>query len=345
MTLGVVARADQSGLAQLTHQVIDRLKPDRVLVVDLGAQNRGRYDAHRYHDLASRVFTVQHPDGWNDAALHGFLGGLTHCFSAETFYAPRFPDVAVSYGVRTHLYVMPELFRLGSPELRADRYWYPCDTGPQHPMLRGTAVGILPWWSPTEQAGMFRDFPDPPLTFIHPTGAAMEDRNGTRAVLAACEHLQYEADVIIVGHAQRFGDQARIGKATVRRMSRVDDWTDLYRLGDVLLLPRRYGWLSLPMYEAAAFGMPVITTDLWPQSAWFADFPDCLVRTNGTPEARNMKGGSILIAQADPLDLARAMDRIAYPGTLPRYGSMIREWASAHDWPSVAPAWKEALTR
>lgn len=344
MSLGVIVRADQSGLAQLTERVVEKLHPDRILVVDLGMHNRGPFYPHRYHDKASRVFTVQHPNGWNVAQTGAFLAGLTHVWSAETFYAPGFPNECVAYGATRHLYVMPELFNLYAPELKADRYWLPCAIGPEH--AAHPRARILPWWTTTDTDTPKLLDSDGPLRLVHPTGTAMADRNGTRALLAACAHMHCEAIITIVGSHQEFGDpDMHIGPVTIRRIPRVDHWRSLYEYGDVLVLPRRYGWLSLPMYEAATFGMPVVTTQIWPQSEWFAEWPELLVRPVGPPMSVRMKGGDVLVYTADPTDLAAALDWLACnPADVERIGAEFRRWAEDHDWTTVRADWKSALT-
>lgn len=347
MTFGVVARADQSGLAQLSEQVIARTDPDRVLVVDMGVLSRGHYDPYRYDRPGRRVYRMplRVEDGGDHvlAQLHGFFGDLDHAFTAETWYSPVVADVAAQFGARRHLYAMPELYRPNRRDLAAEHVWLPCPLGP-HDSERFRAR-VLPWFSPTDVEFMARPAPgdDGPVRFVHPTGSAMADRNGTKEVLAACAYVDVECELLIVGLPQTFGDECTIGKVHVRRIPRVDRWLDLYALGDVLVLPRRYGWLSLPMYEAAAAGMPVITTDVWPQNGWFADWPDLLVPTAGPPDAVNMKGGSILVHTAHPQRLGQTMARMTSPGRIEDVGFAFRRWAEDHDWRSVAETWKAAF--
>jgi len=349
MSLGIVARADQSGLAQLSEQVIDRLNPERVLVVSLGHLNRGTHDPHRFDAPGRRVFHTTHPAGFDSATLSGFLGGLTHALTFETWYSRVLPESCVSWGVKRHLYAMPELYNAARPELAADKVWLPCELGPgDGRRLRG--VGILPWWTPNvdESTRIVRTLEaaieaEGRVTFVHPTGQAMADRNGTSSVIAAAAHMRQEARLVIVGNQQHFGERCTVGNIEVIRVPRAEHWWQVYMLGDVLVLPRRYGWLSLPMFEAPAFGMPVITTQVWPQSEWFSPFDSCLVRTVGTPAAVNMKGGSTLVHTADPRDLGAAMDMMTDRRVLRDWSVMFSAWAKKYDWSSVEKRWKEAF--
>lgn len=350
MSLGIVARADQSGLAQLSEQVIDRLQPERVLVVSLGHLNRGAHDPHRYDAPGRRVFHTQHPGGFDSATLSGFLGGLTHAFTAETWYDRVLPDACVQWGVKRHIYIMPELYNARRAELAADHVWLPCGLGPNDGR-RMPGVGILPWWSPTDAPTVPRIVAahqksiasEGLVTFVHPTGQAMADRNGTASVLAAAAHMRAVARIVIVGNQQHFGERCTVGNVTIERVPRVEHWSEVYSLGDVLVLPRRYGWLSLPMFEAPAFGMPVVTTDVWPQREWFADMGQCLVKTVGAPAAIPMKGGSTLVWTADPRELAYAMDFLTRRDVLQEASVLFAAWAKTHDWSTVERQWKEAF--
>lgn len=342
MSLGFIARADQSGLAQLSEQAIDRLDPERVLVVNMGQLNRGDFNPHRYDKHGRRVYHVNHPNGFDAAVTSAFLERLDHVFTAETFYDPTFPNMAMSYGVQTHLYAMPELYNPRAPELRADHLWLPYALGPHDGRrVRGQ---VLPWWCPTDTVPE-RVPHDGPLRFVHVTGSAMADRNGTKALLAACAHVEVPCDVIIVGQQQHFGDQASIGNVFVQRVPRVDCWCDWITLGDVLVMPRKYGWLSLPMYESAAAGMPIVCMDRFPEREWFAQWPALLVPPVGGPIAVAMKGGSILVHTAHPEYLAAAMDYLAADlEKVERIGAEFRTWAEAHDWESVRPQWEAAFS-
>lgn len=113
--------------------------------------------------------------------------------------------------------------------------------------------------------------------FIHIIGRpAVHDRNGTIAFLNAAQHLgdRYRYKVFLQPpndpRAQEFFEPVR------QRLRELDDLVDLetdvpdpesmYRTGDVLVLPRKYGGLCLPAQEALSTGMPVIMTDISPNA-------------------------------------------------------------------------------
>jgi hypothetical protein len=329
-------------LAQLSEQVVDRLDPERVLVVNLGLQNRGDFAAHRFDKHGRRVFHVNHPGGFDSAVVGAFLERLDHALGFETFYDAVFPNAMTSYGVRSHLLAMPELYNPRAPELQADDVWIPTALGPHDG--RRLRAQVLPWWCPVDTVPE-RVEHDGPIRFVHVTGSAMQDRNGTRSLVAACAHVTVPCELVIVGTQQPFGDDARIGHVTVTRIARTPCWCDWLTLGDVLVMPRRYGWLSMPAFEAAAAGLPVVCCDRFPEHEWFGDIaPGLLVPTVGGPVAVPMKGGQILVSTAHPEYLAMTMDELASdPEKVTAYGRAFREWAEAHDWESVKAQWFAAL--
>ncbi len=52
--------------------------------------------------------------------------------------------------------------------------------------------------------------------------------------------------------------------SNVKVITNVPNYEDLYSEGDLLILPRKYGGLCLPMQEALSCGIPVIMTDVSP---------------------------------------------------------------------------------
>jgi 1,2-diacylglycerol 3-alpha-glucosyltransferase len=80
---------------------------------------------------------------------------------------------------------------------------------------------------------------------------------------------------------------------------------------DVCLAPARWEGLGLPLYEAMAFGMPVITNDRPPMSEAVVDEVNgLLVRSHPDGETRS----GITSYTPDAADLARAIERLADGG-------------------------------
>ncbi len=98
---------------------------------------------------------------------------------------------------------------------------------------------------------------------------------------------------------------------------------------DLLVLPRRYGGLSLPVQECAALGVPalMLQTDPYAQEAFVHAIPS----TGSSPG--NMKGGQVPVHTADPRALAAAIDiLVAHPEQHQAASLEAGAWAETHSW-------------
>lgn len=114
------------------------------------------------------------------------------------------------------------------------------------------------------------------------------DRNGTEIVRQTGQLLQSQANIEIHEQTER----------------EVENYWELYQEGDVLLLPRRYGGLSLQIQEACAAGMiPVVGRhDPYATTA-------VAVRSDKAQKLRLRV--PIHTYNVNPIDLARTLDKLA----------------------------------
>jgi glycosyltransferase involved in cell wall biosynthesis len=119
-------------------------------------------------------------------------------------------------------------------------------------------------------------------TFIHSAGrSAAHDRAGTYSVIEATKHIKSDVKVIIhfqgeqglahqltsttqdyLDYAENFGDMTKL----VFLFQNFRNASDIYKLGDVYVQPRRYGGNNLPMGEALSSGLPMISTAISPNA-------------------------------------------------------------------------------
>jgi hypothetical protein len=189
----------------------------------------------------------------------------------------------------------------------------------------------------------------PVATFLHVAAPAMLDRNGTDLVLAALPYVQAECRLLVhvpsgvpVPHVLRRQPRGlRVGNVEVMARAGVENYWDVWT-EDVgaLVLPRRYGGLSLTMQEAFSLALPVVTTDLDPQKGWMGTSLVPVKNPRPTP----MKGGDFDVWTCDPHDLAIAMDRLA---TDADHAASLSERADRQgatlDWEHWAPLYRETL--
>lgn len=315
--LGMIVRADQGGLGNQTRAIAEHLKPERVLVIDMQRDTRGKQDLNEALDLGIEGEVVTQYIG--PEPLSRFLDGLDRVFSVETFYTPDMDWLAREHKVERVLYMNPELYS-GREDQSAEHLYIaaPCVGG----------VQVLPQPVDTHRAH-YRQRGHGPVTFLHVQAPAMLDRNGTETFKKAQTILASRDQKIVTcaaGHGSGYEP---------------DDWPEIYDEADMLVLPRRYGCLSLPLLEAAASGVPSLMPDLPPQNE-ILPRSQLLRVTQSEPVA--MKAGPWQVATIDPGDLAARMWGFATSRERVRDASdRARAWAETQSWDALGGAWEVAL--
>ncbi len=329
MTLAMIARADCGGLGALCWDVWRHLRPERTLIVHTNHTARGVADLSRYPPSAFHsVRSCSVEPSTEDAAW--LLDGVDIVWTAETWYGRAIPQLATKRGIRTALYAMPEMHdrREYADVIRVPTDWR-IDLVPRAEVLPfPVARDVLPFRQRTAAR-----------VFYHVASNAMEDRNGTLNVLTAIGLMREPVRFLIRGP----------GTPMERRKGVVDlEWLSphpgLYHEAwpdeaDVLVQPRRFGGLSLPIQEAVSLGMPVVLLDTDPYAkaqAGFVMIPAC--HCAEVP----MKGGLVAVSGCDPEELAATLDVLARTPQLVA-GLSERQDTYAIDWGRAQAAWEAVL--
>lgn len=296
------ARADQGGLAAMTHDFFRHVEPDETMVVDLGDAGRGPARVEQYP--GARVVR-----GYNDAITEGMIRQFARkvdvVYAAETFYREDVAAVFADCGVPTVLHVMPELWR--QEMAQPTRMWAPTtwELGrlPEHTEVVPVPVDTDRF--PARLADV------PARRFMHLSAPAFHDRNGSNIVDDALAWIACDEPITVVYCGARkpppawhnhHGTTIRVEWDQGGHATREALWAGD---ADALVMPRRYAGLSLPMQEAAAQGMPIVATDLPPQNAWLPAATLAPARPHRTVR---MVGGHFTVYDASPVDVA---DRIS----------------------------------
>lgn len=278
MRLGLIARADNSGLGVQTHEFFLNMSPDKTMVVDISKLNGNRIYPSRYPGA-----TVTHGFPTHEE-IDRFLEGLDVVFVAESPYDYYLYSRARELGVKTAVQYNYEFFdwfarpELPKPDLLiAPSIWHYeqvgqwcVENGVQHVYLHCPVNRLTVPYREISKAKVF----------LHSAGrSAAYDRNGTEIVIRASRFVK--SDVKILVHFQgeqglphqvtrSFEDYLRMqaiegdpNKLSIVRLDH-ESYADIYKMGDVLLLPRRYGGNCLPLNEALSSGMPVIMPNISP---------------------------------------------------------------------------------
>ena len=351
MKIGLIARADDSGLGTQTAEFFRHMHPHRTLVIDLSelANKAEHCNKHLHLDRFPGAMVHRGPTPTPDV-IEDFLDGLDLIFTAETWYTYDMVTRAHARGIKTVLqYNYEFLDQLANPSLphptlfAAPSLWnYHKVPFPNKRLLR---VPI-----PTDR---FTPNPNPPETakvFLHPVGRpAIHDRAGTIDLLKCLKYITSEITMII--RCQRPGYVAKLihdyrirtpsNVTLILESSRVDNYWENYRDVDAVVLPRRYGGLCLPCNEALGSHIPVIMTDIDPNNDFLP--PEWLVPSLriSTFDAR----ASIDVYGVDALsDLAGKIDAFA---TGPRLYKIGRDAAALladlFSWDSMKSEYEECF--
>lgn len=334
--LGLLGRADTGGLAAQTLAVAQHMDPAAALVLDMEGRGRGTFNATPWLEALGRdrVRVATFPFHSDD--LHWLFERSDVVFAAEGPPPGRddFPNLCSGRGVDFVIHVNPELWR--------DSY-----RGPS------TRLALPTSW----HAGRFPDSVSLPMPvdrkrfpfhqrtqarhFVHIAAPAFHDRNGSDLLRAALPMVRSPVKFTIHGvTTQR--ETGRVGNIELRFTPPTQDHAAIYPdSGDVLILPRRYGGQSLTMNEAASLGMPIITLDLAPQN----ERPGMhLVKPYSEPPHQHMIGGQEAVHDADPAQLALAIDLLVEnDGIVEKLSQGAGEWARDNSWETLRPTWEAVL--
>lgn len=254
--IGLIARADNSGLGTLSREFFDNLPVYKTLIV-----NNGVYaifpDRFKNYKVTGRDL--------GEKEVEWFLDGLDTLLTFETSYNPNLFRKANKKGIKTVLIPMyectPSLETIGFPNIllcpsKLDFQFYKKYRGK-------TEVKYLP--IPVNRKRLpFRERRIA-HTFLHNAGhGGLTIRNGTNELLAAIPMIK--SDVKILINSQRHISYSH--PKLELRIGNFENYWDIWDKGDVFIFPHKFDGLSLPIQEALSVGMPVLTTAIFPFTTW-----------------------------------------------------------------------------
>lgn len=206
----------------------------------------------------------------------------------------------------------------------------------------------------------YEQFPDPkcflpvPVTrfgrstggtnFLHVVGRpAIHDRNGTTDLLNALQYVDSPITVTLTCQDPNYVQLAQYrfpDHVTVRQLTGdVTNHWDLYRNQDVLVMPRRFGGLCLPVNEALGFGMPTIMPNISPNNTWLPSewLTPADVRTTFRAKQH------VDVYQSDVRALAAKIDQFAQPTFHEQARTKAVTLAEGLSWDALRPVYKKTF--
>lgn len=336
MRVGLIARAENRGLGTMTWEWYRHVRPDRTLVVDMGELARG-FAMHldRYPDATVVPFDgAQLPE----AIVREWLDGLDVVYSAETFYDWHVCEWAEQAGVATVCHLMPEFFRHHNFDGPRPTAWWAPTSWRADVLPDGTRYVPVP----VVVRAKAPELEDRPTRWLHVAGhrAAM-DRNGTTTVLQAVRLLRRPTSVTVSCQDGRLPMSRPSPYVTLDvRLDAPDDYWRLYDGFDLLVMPRRYGGLCLPVQEAMGSGLGVVMSDVPPNRDWpIVSVPARLGGRLQTP------AGLLRLYDTPAPKLAAVMDQLADPAARHEAQTAAAAWAADHSWDTLRPTIMRELAR
>lgn len=346
MRIGLIARADKTGLSIQTWCFWRNMKPSATLVVDVGHLMGVPPDMSWFEGDENVVRWRPNffPSPWPtpEGAIDEFLEKVDCVFSVETFYNTYLPERARQLGKRTvlqpnyeHLVHMnednvpePDCFALPTD-------WHEHDIRQK---LHGREIVHLP--VPVDRE-LLQYRPRENCSFVlHTAGTVAEpDRNGTEILVEAMRLVNPDVRCAIFSQRpmQRIHNMEPPLNTSVTDNAPVPRFWEVYDGFDVLVLPRRFGGLCLPAQEALACGMPVIGS-LFPRPGGERFFP--VVEVGGKVGETIYSKAPIETLNADPRHIAEEIDKLNVPAA----SLAADDWADAHSWAALKPKYWEVLS-
>jgi glycosyltransferase involved in cell wall biosynthesis len=268
--LGMIVYATPTGLGFQTKSIYDNLKPHKALLVDLSRYNSMPIDT-RWFPNARYCPGIPKQDD-----IEWLTDDVDIIFECETPLNFYLHERAKQKGVKVVQQYNREFLdyfknpNWAPPALLASPTSWCLEEVQQ--------LGVAPvemWRMPIDRRKIpYRRF-DTLETFVHVMGRpSVHDRNGTIAFLDAANRLGHQyrykvyfqppGDVRAQEYFEPIKQQIPRYEGLVEFIEDTPDNATMYETGEVLVLPRRYGGLCLPMLEALSAGMPVIMPNISP---------------------------------------------------------------------------------
>lgn len=333
MKLGLIARRDNTGLGYQTLSYYEHLKPIKTMVIDLSPLN-GNPQNIRWYPNEQVVLGIPRKKDFQR-----FFKDLDVVLTAETPYSYEMYDIAKQMGVKVanvinweffdhivypdyplpDLIIMPSTWYLEEAKAFSEEHGIKC-VHLHHPVDRNKITYRNRTTSkPFHIAGK----------------PAAHDRNGT------WDYIRAVPDGKVITQSHDLAKHIRIRYRNSNVFTDIDDQNQMYHMGDVMVLPRKYGGNCLPLNEALAAGCPVIMTDISPNN-------NLLPKEWLVPAVKvdQFKPRTVIdIYQADPQALADKVRWFREEANMKEESEKANKIAQSISWEECTSKWLEELNK
>ena len=329
MKIGTIAYPTMQGIGFLAKWFYDAGVVDSVMTV-----------AHSKHKNHYRWFPngTRASQGTIASRFKTFADGLDAMLFFETPFDWKIIPICREMGIKTFLMPMYECMPKVLPYV-PDRYICPSLLDLKYYPDNSTWIPIpvdVKWRQRTRAE-----------VFIHNAGhGGLMGRNGTSELLMAMEHVKSDLKLIVrcqenakyASEWQRYAEQSPSNVV----FQRVDlPFEELYSEGDVFVFPEKFNGLSLPLQEARASGMVVMSPKRFPMDIWLPHeylIPVSSYRTTQVSGRCN----DFELANVEPIAIAETMDA-CYGQDITQYSNDGQAWARTMSWDELKPQYLEHI--
>lgn len=331
MKIGILARADTTGLGIQSKEFYDHI-PCKALVIDVSLINQTMKQNHDWYPGCPVIQWTKNAR-FPIPVLKNFLKDINVLITFETAYDPTLFALCKAMGIKTILQLNYEFLEYPSSSVAPDLFAAPS------------------MWH-------YDDIPDPKTflpvpvntehfkpqikhkAFVHNAGKpAVHDRNGTLTFLNSLKYVKNEITVILrcqqeIKNLPEIPTHIKL----ITEFSNTDNYWDNYQ-GGVMVIPRKYGGLCLPLNESIAAEMPVIMSDISPNFTWLPK--DWLVpaKKSGSFQCKKM----VDIYSCDPIELAAKIDMFCNEDYYLQQVIAARKLKQKISWEAMLPEYYRVL--
>jgi len=329
--IGAILRCDNTGLGIQSKEFFDHI-PCKPFVIDSSLLGNSPVLTPHPERYGVKPYQLRKGESIPEREIQNFIKGIDILFAIETPYNHRFFSACRDKGIKTVLQLNYEFLEypsnLPQPDLLAAPSLWNYENIPDRKMFLPVPVNTAKF-NPTRVE----------RTFIHIAGRpAIHDRNGTQSLLNALRYVRNQMTVII-----RTPEPIR-APFIPRNISLIIDsnnrlnYQDAYT-GGVLVMPRKYGGLCLPINEALGAEMPVIAPDISPNNIWLPKEWLTPARKSITLKSRK----PVDVYESDLKQLAHKMDQFCDPDFYDEARGKAKHLKNSISWKNLLPLYNKTF--
>ena len=271
MKLGIVVFANNSGLGNQTRRLTYMLKPDRILAIDSTGFSKNKTQHIDWYKNMSGYVARGFP---SNQEVRRFMSGLTHVLVCENPLNFFMLDFAKINNIKLYIQSNYEFCdHLNRSLTLPTKFLMPSHWKIQE-MRSRFGIHMADYLPPPIDIDEFESVrninlnrTDKVKKYLHIIGtAAAHDRNGTNDLLESLQYSKSDFRLVIKSQHVILPDMRSSDSRVSYVIADETSVADMYRDFDALILPRRYGGLSLTTNEALVSGLPVIMSNISPNN-------------------------------------------------------------------------------